>query len=194
MTARWALTSKSVLALTAVCAVGLMSSAFLSVGGDVWERLTAPFAFGTIGLTVATAAVAIVYFVKIRLPLSRHLRGRLPMTDVEFIAASNLLNGVDPYVVQKMRWTINREFRLLGATRFRPEDDLEVDLHLSDLTFWGEWLEDVTADLGIQEAELARELELARIQTYADLVLMFDRLRRRSNAAKRQNVSAQSSA
>jgi hypothetical protein len=51
-------------------------------------------------------------------------------------------------------------------------------------TFWGEWLDGLTSDLGIEEAESARGLESMPLQTYGDLIMLLDRLLRQSNASK----------
>ena len=78
-----------------------------------------------------------------------------------------------------VRQTAAKELVLVGGNRFHPGDDLETDLYLSDLTFWGEWLEKVSRrQLEIEEDELALELESVSVRTYGDLVLLFYRLRR----------------
>ena len=92
---------------------------------------------------------------------------------------------LDPLVVRLVREGAAKEFASIRGERFQPDDDLEADLHLSDLTFsWGEWLEGVATNLGIDEEELSRGSESVPVHTYGDLVLLFDRLSRRSNAEK----------
>ncbi len=184
MTPRWAGASKTLLAITSVCAVGMAVCGFLSSRGNIWERFTIASAFGFVGSMAAAAALALVYFVKIRSDMSRLLRCRAPLTDEDFICLSPKLKSVEPVVVHRVRQAAAKQFRSIGADRLHPSDDLETDLHLSDLTFWGEWLESITTDLEIQEDELDRELELVPIQTYGDLVLVFDRLWRHSKCAK----------
>lgn len=165
-------------------AVGMLACGFLSSRGNIWERFTIASAFGTFGSMIAAGGMALVYYVKIRFELHTLVRCRAPLTDQDFISLSPRLKGVDRFVVHRVRQAAARQFRAIGGDRFHPEDDLETDLHLPDLSFWGEWLESVTDDLGIEEGELARELESGPIQTYGDLVLLFDQARRKSKGVK----------
>jgi hypothetical protein len=185
MTLRWARTSKTLLASTVLCSVGVLVCGFLSSRGNLWERFTIISAFGMSCSMFATLGIALIYYLKIRFELSRLVYSRPQLADEAFIALSPWLKGVDPFVVHLIREAAAKEFRSIGGERFRPDDDLETDLHLPDLTFLGgEWLEDVATDLGIEEDELARALESVPVHTYGDLVLLFDRLSRRSNGEK----------
>jgi hypothetical protein len=184
MTRRWARTAATLLALTSVSAIGMAGCGFLSSRGKFWERFTIALAFGTFGSMIATLGMAAVYFAKIRFDLHRLVRCREPLADDEFVAMSPELKHVDPVVVHRVRQSAAKQFRSIGGDRFYPGDDLETDLHLSDVTFLGEWLLDVTTDLKIEEDELARGLESMPVRTYGDLVLLFDRSWRQSKAAR----------
>ncbi len=184
MTSRWARTSKTLLAITMVCTVGILGCGFLCSRGNRWERFTIASAFGMLGSMIASAGMALVYYLKIRSDLSRIVRRRAPLTDEDFISLSPQLKSVDPFIVHVVREAAAREFRSIGGDRFLAGDDLETDLHLSDLTLWGEWLEGLATDLGIEEDEFARELESVSVRTYGDLILLFDRLSRRSKGEK----------
>jgi hypothetical protein len=162
----------------------MLGCGFLSSRGNFWERFTMALAFGWLGSMIATAGIALVYYVKIRSNLGRLVRHRRPLTDKDFTSLSPQLKGVDPFVVRLVRRTAAKEFRSIGGERFQPGDDLEADLHLSDLSFWGEWLEGLARDLGIEEDELAQGMESVTVESYGDLVLLFDRLARRSKGAK----------
>jgi hypothetical protein len=182
MTARWALTFKILLAAIVVCAVGLLGCGFLSSRGNLWERLAIACGVGMGGWAIATYGLALVYYVRIRLDTSRRLRSRPPLSDKEFTALSPALEGVDPLLLNRVRETVAQQFRSIGGERFYPGDDLDDDLHLSDFSFWGEWLEDLAVGLGIEESAFDREFGSVPIKTYGDLVLFFDRLRRESRA------------
>ena len=190
MTSRWARTSKTFLASTVVCTVGVMGCGFLSSRGNLWERFTIVSAFGMIFSMIATygTAAPVLLHAEIRFELNRLVYSRPQLTDEAFIALSPRLKGVDPFVVHLIRGAAAKEFRSIGCDRFQPDDDLEADLYLSDLTFFGgDWLEGVATDLGIEEEELTRGSESVPVQTYGDLVLLFDRLwrlSRRSNGEK----------
>jgi hypothetical protein len=185
MTSRWARTSKALLAITVVCTVGMLSCGFLSSRGNLWERFTIVSAFGVIFSMIATYGIALVYYLKIRFELNRLAHSRPQLTDQIFISLSPWLKGIDPFVVHLIRESAAKEFRSIGGERFQPDDDLEANLHLSDLTFsWGEWLEGVATDLGIDEDELARRLESVSVRTFGDLILLFDGLSRCSNGQK----------
>jgi hypothetical protein len=185
MTSRWARTSKTFLASTVVCTVGVLGCGFLSSRGNLWERFTIVSAFGVSCSMFATLGIALIYYLKIRFELNRLVHSRPQLTDQTFISLSPRLKGVDPFVVHLIREAAAKEFRSIGGERFQPDDDLEADLHLSDLTFsGGEWLEGVATDLGIDEEELSRGSESVPVQTYGDLVLLFDRLSWRSNGEK----------
>jgi hypothetical protein len=185
MTSRWARTSKTLLASTVLCTFGVLGCGFLSSRGNLWERFTILSAFGMIFSMIATYGIALIYYLKIRFELNRLVHSRPQLTDPIFISFSPRLKGVDPFVVHLIREAAAKKFRSIGGERFQPDDDLEADLHLSDLTFsWGEWLEGVATDLGIEEDALDRGLESVPVHTFGDLVLHFDRLLRRSNGVK----------
>jgi hypothetical protein len=192
VTPRWANTARALVAMTSLCALGMMGCGFLSSGGNIWERFTIAAAFGFIGSMAATFGLVVVYYLKIRFNLSRLVRCRSPLTDKDFRSSSPELAGADLVVVHRVRQALANQFRSMGGDRFRCDDDLETDLHLRDLCFWGEWLETLTADLGIEEHEFARELESVPIKTLCDLVLLFDRLWRLSKATKCRNDHVQS--
>jgi hypothetical protein len=79
----------------------------------------------------------------------------------------------------------SRQFRRLGGELFYPNDDFELDLKLSNLTFsLDDELEILALTLaethGFDDEDFERELEMAPIQTYGDLVVFLDRFWRRS--------------
>ena len=170
--------------IAALNALGLLGFGFLSSRGNIWERLAIVSAFGMSGSFVAAYGLALVYYVKLRLELLPRFRVRVPLTDEEFIALSPALKGAHSAIVNLVRPEVAKEFRSIGGERFHPGDDLENDLHLSDVTLWGDWLYIMAADLGIDQDEFKRGLGTAPIRTYGDLILLFDRLWRQSACAK----------
>ena len=183
MTLKWARTAKTLLALASISAIGMAGCGFPSSRGNIWERFTVALAFVMFGSMSATLGIAAVYYVKVRFDLYRIIRCRAPLADEEFIAMSPELKHVDPSVVRWIRQSAAKQFRSIGGDRFYPGDDLETDLHLSDVTFWGEWLEDVTTSLKTEEDELVQGFEPMPVRTYGDLVLLFDRRWRQSKAS-----------
>jgi hypothetical protein len=184
MTLRWARTFKTLVALIVVCTVGMLVCGFLSSRGNTWESFTIALAFGMSGSMAAALALALVYYVKLRIDLRRHFHGRAALTDSEFIALSPALKGVDPVLVYLVRQSIAKEYRSIGGDRYYPGDDLDADLHLADLTLWGDWLCTMAAELGIDDDDFERAQETVPIQTFGDLILFFNRYSRRSQDTK----------
>jgi hypothetical protein len=192
MTGKWARSANMLVAITSASAVGMLVCGFLSSRGNIWERFLIALGIVLLGLMFAPLGVAATYYVKIRSDLYRMIRYRAPLADEEFIAMSPDLKGVNPSIVLRVRQSAAKQFRSIGGDRFYPGDDLETDLHLSDLTFWGEWLEGLTTNLNIEEHDLARGWESMPVRTYGDLVLLFDRLSRQSKGAKTPSELASS--
>jgi hypothetical protein len=88
MTSRWARTFKTLLASTAVSALGMPGCGFLSSRGNIWERFPIALLFGWLGSTIAGAGIALVYYVKIRSELGLLVRRRAPLTDEDFNSLS----------------------------------------------------------------------------------------------------------
>jgi hypothetical protein len=146
--------------------------------------------FGMLGSMIATYGLVLVYYVRLRLDLSRQFHRRAPLTDSEFIARSSVLKNVDHSLVNFVRQSIAREFRSIGGERFHP-DDLETGLHLSEVApFSGDWLDTMASELGIDQDLFERELESVPVQTYGDLVLFFDRLWQHAKCAKSPSENA----
>jgi hypothetical protein len=184
MTTGWARTFKALVITAVVGMVGVLGCGFLSSRDNIWERFAIASMFGMLGSMIATYGLALVYYVRLRLDLNRRFHSRAPLTDAEFIALSSALKNVDPVLVNLVRLNVAREFRSIGGERFHPGDDLETDLHLSDVTFCGDWLSTMPADLGIEQDEFERDLESVPIKTYGDLVLFLDRLWQQAKSVK----------
>lgn len=185
MTARWERTFKILLAILIFCVVGSLACGFLSSRGDVWDRLAIALAFGWFGSIATVLPTAVICYISLRLDLRRRLRNRRRLLDQEFIDLSPSLKGVDPALVSLVRRAVAKEFRRLGGEVFYPEDDFDADLKLSNLTFsFPEDLEILAITLaethGFDDKEFERELDMAPIQTYSDLIVFLDRFWRRS--------------
>jgi hypothetical protein len=188
MTARWTRTFKSLLALNVVCAAGVLGCGFLSSRGDIWERFAIASAFGMGSSAITIYGLALTCYVALRFNLSHRVRRRLRLTDEQFIALSPSLKGVDPLMVNLIRQVFAKHYRSIGGKHFHPGDELEADLHLSDLAPSSEemWI-DLAEALGVEGDELDRALESVPIKTYGDLVLSFDLLWRESRAKGTEN-------
>jgi hypothetical protein len=95
--------SQVALGTQAVCAVGMLGCGFLSNRGDIWERHAIATLLGTVGSVIATFGLALVYYMKIRSDLSRHVGDRQPLMDGAFVALTAQLKAVDPLVVKRVR-------------------------------------------------------------------------------------------
>jgi hypothetical protein len=185
MSARWAHTFKSLLAICILCIIGSLGFGFVSSRGDLWERFTIASAWGWCGSVAVLIALAVTCYIKLRFELRGRLRNRRVLTDQEFIDLSPSLKGVDPVLVSLVRRALAKQFRRLGGELFYPGDDFELDLKLSNLTFsLDEELEILAVTLagthGFDDEDFERELEMTPIQTYSALVVFLDRFWRRS--------------
>jgi hypothetical protein len=192
MTLRWERTFKALVVTDAVCAVGMLVCGFFSSRGNVMERLVIGLSLGMSGSTFTALGLILVYLVQLRLELRRRFRGRALLSDSEFITLSPALKAVDPAVVNLVRQVAAKEFRSIGGDRFHPDDDLETDLHLSDVMLWSDWLGTLSAEMGIDEDNFMRAPEPGPINTFGDLIVYFNRYSRRSKGAKISTEGASS--
>jgi len=165
--------AQGLVATTLLCAVGFMVCGSLSARGNAWERVCIVLVFvmlvsmfGALGLVATT-------YVKFRRELVRH-GGRPPLSDEEFTTMLPDATGVDPELVSRIRALAAHYFRSIGGDRFYPEDRLDEDLHLLDVSPFAceNFCAGLEESLGLENEEIRARMGKRRLTTFGDIILV----------------------
>ena len=164
--------AQGLVAMSLICAIGVMAFGWVSTRGDVWERVCMVFAVGMFGSLIGALGLVVATYLKLRDELKR-LASRPPLSDEEFTALLSDPAAADPELVGRVRALAAQVFRSFGGERFYPDDRLEEDLHLRDLAPFAtrDFCATLEESLDLEEDEIRGMMATKQVSSFGDLVL-----------------------
>jgi hypothetical protein len=163
--------AQALIATVVLCALGFMICGSFSSPGNDWERVCMFLVFVMLASMISAVVLVAATYATLRLEVAKHLR-RSPLSDEEFALRMTESKTVDLEFVHEVREMASRRFRRIGGRMFYPDDRLEEDLHLFDLSPFG--IEDFSAEmeqwLGLEEDEIRARMGTLEARTFGELI------------------------